>query len=71
MKKDYVTPKAEKLEFDYIESVVACCSQWPWCVHQWEQNKVKEQQQQQQQQEQQPKRGTNVSTPYWECNLVY
>ena len=33
MKKKYETPKAEKMEFDYIESVVACCSRYPICVH--------------------------------------
>jgi hypothetical protein len=33
MKKKYETPKAEKMEFDYIESVVACCSRYPYCVH--------------------------------------
>lgn len=33
MKKVYETPKAERMEFDYIESVVACCSRWPFCVH--------------------------------------
>ena len=26
MKRDYSAPKAEKIEFDYIESVVACPS---------------------------------------------
>ncbi len=34
MKKKYETPKAEKMEFDYIESVVACCSKYPFCFHQ-------------------------------------
>ena len=34
MKKKYETPKAEKMEFDYIESVVACCSKYPFCYHQ-------------------------------------
>ncbi len=33
MKKQYEKPKAEKLEFDYVESVVACCSRAPWCEH--------------------------------------
>ena len=33
MKKKYETPKAERLDFDYIESVVACCSRYPYCVH--------------------------------------
>lgn len=33
MKKQYVAPKAEKMEFDYIESVLACCSKYPYCVH--------------------------------------
>ena len=34
MKKQYETPKAEKLEFDYLESVLACCSRYPNCEHQ-------------------------------------
>ena len=34
MKKQYETPKAEKLEFDYVESVLACCSRYPNCEHQ-------------------------------------
>ena len=29
MKRNYSTPKAEKVEFDYTETVVA--SRWPWC----------------------------------------
>ncbi len=28
MKKTYVTPKAEKVVFDYTESVIACWSDW-------------------------------------------
>ena len=30
MKKKYEAPKAEKVVFDYTESVVAC-SDWGWC----------------------------------------
>lgn len=30
MKRQYETPKAEKIEFNYTDSVVAC-SEWPWC----------------------------------------
>ena len=30
MKKQYEAPKAEKVEFDYKESVAAC-SEWPDC----------------------------------------
>ncbi len=30
MKKKYDPPKAEKVVFDYTESVVAC-SDWGWC----------------------------------------
>lgn len=29
MKKQYETPKADKVEFDYTETVTA--SRWPWC----------------------------------------
>ncbi len=34
MKKNYEAPKAEKMEFDYIESVLACCSKYTDCEHQ-------------------------------------
>lgn len=30
-KREYKTPTAEKVEFDYKESVVAC-SEWPNCM---------------------------------------
>ena len=29
MKKAYIKPSAEKVEFDYTETVTA--SHWPWC----------------------------------------
>ena len=32
MKKPYETPKAEKVVFDYTESVVACMSDCGWCL---------------------------------------
>ena len=31
MKKQYTFPKAEKVVFDYTESVVACMSDFGWC----------------------------------------
>ena len=44
MKKEYSKPTAEKVEFDYTESVVAC-SDKDWAC--WEREWQKQQQQQQ------------------------
>ncbi len=68
MKKKYETPKAEKVVFDYTESVVAC-SDWGWCWWNWFQGgnsggntgntKIDS--------KTGTKKNSDISNPHWEC----
>ena len=73
MKKKYERPYAEKVEFDYRDSVTACSSfWWFWCCEkQEESNACKTQDTQQQQQAETQQKGNshweNKSPYYWGC----
>ena len=73
MKRKYSKPIADKVEFDYKESVVAC-SDWGFCWWNWGGCGPQQQQTQTPQQTQAPTNppqtgggGTSASNPYWSC----
>ena len=67
MKKKYERPYAEKVEFDYTDSVTACSSfWWWWCCQNNESSACKTDTQQKQQAE-----TKKQSNPYWEDKSPY
>jgi hypothetical protein len=66
MKKKYDSPKAEKVVFDYTESVVAC-SDWGWCKQNQGGNSGGNTGHTEIESKKGAKKNSDVSNPNWEC----